>query len=155
MAGTRVPKLGFWVRAQTSRSPREALELLRAMPGPENVACPFRYQPREAYEHGLTNERINAAIDAASLVEIPLRGLVCGQHTVSREIVEQYLLAPGSMRRRGQLSRPISQGGWPIDYPIVCERGGIRYIHDGTHRCTATLLLGARSVEARLAILPG
>jgi hypothetical protein len=148
-----VPKLGRWVDSQVSRSPREALELLRAMPGPENVACPFRYAPRSTYEDGLSTHDINHALDIAPLVDVPLAGLVCGQHTVSRKIVEQYLLDPKARRpRAGQRDR---RHGGLIDYPLFCRRNGTTFIHDGTHRSTATLLMGARLVRGYLADLDG
>lgn len=125
--------------SRTSRTPEQALSLLRSWPGGPNVATPMRFIDREAYESLMGNRELNALIDAAPTVMVPLANLVAIQHTVNAERVAQYIQNP-KLRRRG-LRDPVHGG--LIDLPIVIRLNGISYIHDGHHRTVASKLLGA------------
>lgn len=141
-----------WIGSKTYRTVSQAIELLRAMPSDgHQIQVPFRFVPRGYYEQGLTTQQINGAIDAGPIVDVPIARLIAGQHSVNRQIVEQYLRHPELRRpRKGQ--RDPKHGGL-IDYPVVCRRFNRLWIHDGTHRSVATMLQGATMDRVRLADL--
>jgi hypothetical protein len=136
-----------WLDRQSreSRSPESALSLLRAWPGGPNPATPFRFIDRKAYEDLIGNRELNALIEAAPVVDVPIVSLVAIQHTINAVRVAQYLEKP-NMRRRG-MRDPVHGG--PIDLPICIHLGGVNYLHDGHHRLTADKLLGARLARCR------
>ncbi len=136
-----------WVdrASRAQRSPEQALSLLRAWPGGPNVANPMRFVDRDAYQKLIGNRELNALIEAAPIVPMPIANLTAIQHTINLERVAQYIQKP-NMRRRGL--RDPEHGGL-IDLPIVVHVGGMSYLHDGHHRVTAEKLLGARLETVR------
>lgn len=121
--------------------------LAHAPPSPtgHGALAPFPYADREEYKSKHSNEAINAAIKAAPVVSIPLKGLHAIQHSVKPEQVDRYLHDP-TLKYLGE-KHPKART--PIDHPIVIQSGGKRYIHDGHHRATSALLRGDREFEAR------
>lgn len=131
--------------SRATRSPQQALALLRSWPGGPNVATPLRFVDRKVYEDRIGNRELNALIDAAPVEQVPVASLVAIQHTINAERVAQYVQKI-NLRRRG--TRDPRHGGL-IDLPIVVRIGGTNYLHDGHHRVTADKLLGARLVTVR------
>ena len=114
------------------------------------AAVPFPFVDRGTYHQGLGNKEINRAIREAPVAEVPLDGLKAIQHSVKKDRVAQYIENPHIMKP-GELN-PESKT--PIDYPVVMERDGVRYIHDGHHRLTAEKLQGKQVGKVRLVKLP-
>jgi hypothetical protein len=136
-----------WVdrTSRATRTPEQALSLLRSWPGGPNVATPMRFIDRKAYEDLVGNRELNGLIDAAPTVQVPIAPLVAIQHTINASRVAEYIRTP-KLRRRGL--RDPYHGGL-IDLPIVIQLRGTRYIHDGHHRTVASKLLGARLETVR------
>jgi hypothetical protein len=129
---------------------------LRSWPGGPNVATPLRFVDRKAYEALIGNRELNALIEAAPILQVPVASLVAIQHTINAERVAQYIQKL-NLRRRGM--RDPVHGGL-IDLPIVVHLGdaigysggvvgGTNYLHDGHHRVCAAKLLGARLETVR------
>lgn len=110
------------------------------------VAVPFPYADREEYKAGHTNREINKAIQRAPVVSVPLRGIYSIQHSVKSDRVKQYLEEP-HLRPPAELH---PKAHTPVDFPIVIQCGGKRFLHDGNHRCAAAWLSGDKQVNARL-----
>jgi hypothetical protein len=141
-------KLGKWVdgKERAARTPEMAISLLRAMPGAgENVPVPLRFIDREGYQKVIGNREMNARIDAAPVVDVPVDSLVAIQHTVNRKRVEEYIDNGGKVRKG---TRHTEHGG-VVDTPIVVRCKGISYLFDGHHRTCAQMLRGASLIKAR------
>jgi hypothetical protein len=131
--------------SRASRTPEQALALLRSWPGGPNVATPLRFVDRKAYEELVGNRELNALIESAPVIQVPVASLVAIQHTINAERVAQYIQKT-NLRRRGM--RDPKHGGL-VDLPIVVRLGGTSYLHDGHHRLCAAKLLGARLETVR------
>ena len=128
-----------------------ALQRLSLLPRSETgkgLEVPLPFRDREDLKAGLTDKEIDAVIDAAPIVDVPLQGLTSLQHSVQADVVRRYIVAPGATS--------YTEGNVPRDVPIVVEREGMvgRYLWDGNHRVTAAILRGESSIRARLAKLP-
>jgi hypothetical protein len=110
------------------------------------AAVPFPFVDRKVIHDAHTNEEINAAIAAAPVVDVPLRGLYSIQHSVKPDRVDQYIKDPG-MRPPGDVHDTART---PTDHPIIVQQGGKKYIWDGNHRSTASYLRGEKTIKARL-----
>jgi hypothetical protein len=98
------------------------------------------------HEGHLTQEIRNAPI-----VNIPLQGLRTIQHSVNPARVRQYIDDPDMTPRNR--SGAVGAHGGPVDYPIVVQQHGIRWIHDGHHRLSAAALSGDVLAKVRLVTL--
>lgn len=99
----------------------------------------------------LSREQFVAMVEKAPIVPVPLRALIATQPTVDPNEVDS--LADG----RGNRAHPGKRNkfGLLIDRPIVVQRGGKLYIHDGHHRLAAADKKGDQSAPARLVNLDG
>lgn len=140
-------KLALWMDKQSraARTVPQALALLRSMPGGSNIGVPLRYGNKDDYESTISTRELNAKIDAAPIKSVPVSGLVAIQHTVNADRVAQHLEDFGL---HGKGARHSVHGG-VIDVPIVVQKNGTKYLHDGHHRTTAEILLGGRRIRAR------
>lgn len=117
------------------------------------AAVPFPFRDRSAYKPSgdrkaarKFNREINRRIQTAPVERVPLRGLHAIQHSVKPARVEQYIRDPELQGHTA--THP--KAGTPTNYPIVVEKDGIRYIHDGHHRLTAKELEGKGYAKVRL-----
>lgn len=138
--------LARWVMAASPSVARAKLlaELLPPSPTGRGAEVPFPYADRSAYESLHSNHEINAAIEAAPKVIVPIKGLRAIQHSVKVPKLVEHLTRP----REPGARHP--DAGTPTDLPIVVQQGGVRYLHDGHHRATAALLMGRKSIRVRL-----
>lgn len=102
------------------------------------VPLPFRSRDA-AYKSAVEPETLVEAIKGSVYREIPVDQLVSTQHRVNDARVVQF--AAG---------RPAPK---PKHTPIVVQRHGRYYIHNGHHRATAARLSGEKTIRARLATL--
>lgn len=140
-----IPHLAKWARTSSSASDR-----LPSSDRHEGAAeHPFAIVDRKEYRRvvGLTNARFNRRIDKSPEREQPIGGLVAIQHTVLAERVDEYVAEPARDDRK---ESPVS-----TTLPIVVRVGGVRYIHDGTHRLTAAHLRGEEKARVRYLDLDG
>jgi hypothetical protein len=145
--------LGTWAR-KVDGSLSVAMQRLKALPEVEHGVEPSMFTIGNKGTYHAARERagfhghLSKEIREAPIKTIPLAGLITIQRSVSPERVEQYLQNP-EMRpaeRRGETSE--THGG-PIDYPVVVQVAGKRYIHDGHHRLVAAKLSGDSSAPVR------
>lgn len=123
---------------------RAMLDLLPPSETGHGLAVPFPFKDRTGYQAGRDNKQINAAIERAPIVTVPLAGLYAIQHSIRESKVLYHLEHP---RSPGALH---PDAGTPVDRPIVVQAGGVRYIHDGHHRLSADKLRGMQSAKVRL-----
>jgi hypothetical protein len=136
--------LSAWAKSQDTRS-SDAKESLKKQPASvHGRALVFDVGDKKAYKAKHSNTVINHAIDRAPITRVPLHGLKGIQHSVRQATVEKYIdnpvVKPGT--------RHLGHGGL-VDFPIVIQQDGERYIHDGHHRLTAQALLGETMAEVR------
>lgn len=131
------------------RAAEKALAKLPESVTRHGVAVPFPYRDRQEYQRGLSNRQINEAIRKAPVERVPLEGLHAIQHSVKAPRVQQYIADPHLMKPG--TTNPKSKT--PIDVPVVVERDGKRWIHDGHHRLTAEKLRGKTVARVRLVSL--
>src|SRR5580698_666688 len=99
------------------------------------VNVPFPYQEREsAYRSEIDPQALSEAIRASEEREIPLSLLRSTQHTVKDVRLAEIAL--------GINPRAHS--------PIVIERGGRYFVHNGHHRATLASMRGERTMRARV-----
>lgn len=114
--------------------------------GPGSIPVPFdSTDDREnIYTKVLPRPAFISAVDKAPVKKIPIDGLVATQPTVAEKGVEGYM--------RGEKASPGRRNdvGLLTDKPLVVQRDGVRYIHDGHHRLTADKLEGKQEAEVRL-----
>lgn len=104
------------------------------------IRVPFKVRSRsEAYESQASREQIHEAYQAAKTRDVPLSLLRATQHTVGSERLMQYASNPDTLPHNGD--------------PIIIERGGRYYIHNGHHRSTLASMRGDRTVRAKVAHL--
>src|SRR5277367_6686128 len=85
--------LGSWV---TRRDPDRgnAQDKLAHLPLSETLhgkAVPFPFADKHAYKKHFSNQQINAAIESASKVDVPLDDLHAIQHSIKDDRVSEYL----------------------------------------------------------------
>lgn len=102
------------------------------------MRVPMRFVKRdEAYSAKVGRDALHAAIKGSVYREVPVAQLVATQRSVNDERVKQYQSPPSP--------HP----------PIVVQRGGRYYIHNGHHRATAAIKSGQETLRARVACLDG
>lgn len=113
------------------------------------AAVPFSYRDKSGYKGDgdvkEMNKRINRAINAPAPIEtVRLDELHSIQHSVVPARVKLYIVDPARVPngKRGD------HGGL-VDFPIVIEHEGVKYIHDGHHRLTALWLRGKETAQVR------
>lgn len=140
--------LASWSKASSSTT--SALHRLESLPPVKHGVTPpsplvvgdkDRYHEacvRAGYPGHLAPE-----IKDAPIQSVPLTGVRTIQRSVNPERVLQYLRDPST--------KPVARNGHngPVDVPIVVQAGGVRWLHDGHHRCAAAILRGEPSVRAR------
>lgn len=139
--------LSTWARA---RDPNRAKAHLRLEQLPESEtgkgkAVPFPYLDRSAYKSKHSNREINKAISKAPIRSVPLDQLHAIQHSVKVHRVAEYIDHPHIIPKG---TKSPKHGGL-VDYPIVIKQDDHLYLHDGHHRCTAALLMGKKTIDAR------
>lgn len=139
--------LAKWVRAHDpdKDTAKKRLEKMPMAKTAHGSRVPFPYADKAAYKDKFSNQEINHAIQSAPTRKVPLSKLHAIQHSVKPDRVKEYIDHPDAVPE-GQ-KHPTART--PTDLPIVVHSGGADYIHDGHHRATAELLMGARSIEAR------
>lgn len=145
--------LSQWARARAPKVVR-AKSCADALPMADNhkgKAVPFPYLDRAAYKEHFTNRQINEAIEKAPIKSVPLTGLHAIQHSVKASKVKDYISEPDAVPKGAR--DPKHKG--LVDYPIVIEWDGKRFIHDGHHRLTALKLSGKKAAKMRLVSLGG
>jgi hypothetical protein len=144
--------LSKWAYA---RDPKVGKAKLRAVAMPESPTkhgklVPFPYKDaKQTYLKDFSNKEINAAIEAAPIRRISLKGLHAIQHSVTVDRLEDYIAHPDIVPP-GQ-RHPEHRG--KVDVPIVVQYKRVRYVHDGHHRLTAKLLTGETHDDVRFANL--
>jgi hypothetical protein len=139
--------LAEWAKRQTDPSIKTALAKLWALPEVEHgVEPPFAVGNKGTYHQGHMGpdgktRHLSKEIRSAPVIQITMAGLRTIQHSVNPQRVEQYLRDP-DMRPAQNRGKTSDGHGGPVDYPIVVQQGGVRYIHDGHHRLTADKLKG-------------
>lgn len=139
--------LAKWARLRHPDHARARARLAALAPAAngKGAAVPFPYRDRADYKAHHPNRVINRAIAAAPLAPVRLAELNAIQHSVRPDVVRAYLDHP-AINPRG--TRSAVHGGL-VDRPVVVRHGGALYLHDGHHRCTAALLAGDETIEAR------
>jgi hypothetical protein len=126
----------------------EARARLKALPpSPDHagrVLVPLPYRSRENWKAVFSNHEINQAIRDAPERTVPVWGLKAIQKSVDPAIVMSYVRG----RRRGD-DDVHPKTGVPNDLPIVVSYRKERYVFDGHHRITATIVGGGSEVNAR------
>lgn len=104
------------------------------------VPVPLPYRNRDAaYREHVESASLSAAIRASEEREIPIALLRSTQHTVSDVRLAE-----------------IALGINPREHsPVVIERDGRYYVHNGHHRMTLASMRGDRTIRARVARLDG
>ena len=140
--------LASWVH---SRDPKVAkaktlVENLPESPTKHGKEVPLPYMdPKQGYLKAFTSKEINEAIEKAPIKKIKIADLHAIQHSVKDHRVEEYLDHP-SIIPKG--TRSPKHGGL-VDYPIVIQYKGIKALHDGHHRTTGEMAMGAKYIDAR------
>lgn len=137
--------LSLWAKSKAGSKANALAELAELPILAHGVAHPFDYDNGDAYKKTHTNVEINAAIDRAPIASIPLAGLLGTQHSVKPPQVRKYIEDPD----RVPLGTRDPEHGGLIDYPIVVQQDGKRFIHDGHHRLTAAVLMGEKAAKVR------
>ena len=83
-------------------------------------------------------------IAKAPVVDMVLGPFRCVQHSVNPDRVAQYLHKPDLVPKGAR-----GEHGGPIDLPIIVKAGGHVWCHDGTHRLSAAVLHGDKSIKVR------
>ncbi len=135
-----------WASAKDSSSRAKAkLNELPVSSTNHGVAVPFQVGDKSAYKKHHTNREINEAIAKAPLHNLPLDNLIAIHHSVRPDNVGEYIDDP----MRVPLGSRDPKHGGIIDLPIVIQKDGQRFIHDGTHRATAAVLKGEKNIAVR------
>lgn len=142
--------LGRWAERVAKADVRaQAQDELRDLPTSDRgygTEVPFPYAEREAYKQGLSNRGVREAIESAPITRIPIQNLNAIQRTIRARTVREYIEDPDLVPEGTRHARHKGL----VDLPIVVQRGGIRYIHDGHHRLTAAKLRGEDAATVRL-----
>lgn len=112
----------------------------------DRVLVPLPHRDKDEYKHDVDNEEINEGINAAPILDVPLKHIVTNQRSVDPEHVAAYILKPDAVEK-GQKN---PKTGTPVDHVIVVKYKNVLHLHDGNHRVTAALLRGEDTIEARV-----
>lgn len=143
--------LDLWAGAHVG-TVAAALARLARMPVSDTgngVSVPFPFRDRAGYKRGNPNYKVNRAIEEAPIVGVRLVGLCAIQKSVFVDRVARYVREPGwlpmGVRHR--------EHGGLVDYPVVVQCRGTRFIHDGHNRLSALWLRGVTGARVRLVVL--
>ena len=89
-------------------------------------------------------------IAKAPIIEVVLGPFRCVQHSVNPDRVAQYLHKPNLVPKGAR-----GEHGGLIDLPIIVKAGGSVWCHDGTHRLSAAVLHGDKTIRVRYVDLDG
>lgn len=124
-----------------------ALARLHDMPdAAHGASVPFSFADKSTYKSEFSNKQINKAINAPAPIEtVKLTELHSIQHSVAPARVKQYIVNPALVPSGARSDKHHGL----VDYPIVIEFRGVKYIHDGHHRLTALWLRGKSTAQVR------
>lgn len=144
MDGTTLKKWAGTAMTDDAAERRVAMMLPGDAPG--TIKVPFPVEDGAAYRTLIRGGGVSQATHKAPLGKLPLKGLTAIQKTVNRERLQAHLRDP-NLIPKGTLG---SGHGGIIDLPVVVQKSGTYYIHDGHHRATAAFARGDEYLVARL-----
>lgn len=129
-----------WAKAH---APRRVLE---RGDGEGTARVPFPSVGRIEYLRAIKGANVPRRAEEAPIERVPLRGIIAIQSVVSAKRLDEHLSNPNVYAPGARTERT----GMLVDLPIVVRVGGKLMLHDGHHRATAALLLGEKSLLARV-----
>ena len=140
--------LSSWAHSRDPKvtKAKALVERLPESPTKHGKEVPLPYKdPKEGYLNDFSSKEINGAIEKAPIKKIKIADLHAIQHSVKDYRVEEYLDHPHVIPKG---ARSPKHGGL-VDYPIVIQHKGIKFLHDGHHRTTGAMAMGEKTIDAR------